>query len=78
MAKHEYRILSRKTEGGLATVVEEFLDAGWQLVGGIFIERQGKEPPVFYQAILRTTLSTPAMQIHIEDARETVNLYSKN
>ena len=67
MAKHEYRILSRSTEGDLADVVEGFLNAGWQTVGGMcihtekeFVEVQGyipteEEITKFYQAILRTT-----------------------
>ena len=37
MTKHEYRILSRDTQGKLADVVEEFLNAGWQLAGGVFV-----------------------------------------
>ena len=96
MAKHEYRILSRKTEGGLAAIVEEFLNAGWQLVGGVHIDRDvvstGREQIsdthyqqpkfetvlTFYQAILHVTNPRPVTEIHIEDAREVMDLYSEN
>ena len=91
MAKHEYRILSRKTEGGLAAIIEEFLDAGWQLVGGVFVHTQPEMVPYesgfgaekkdmtkFYQAITRSKDSRPVAQIHFEDAREVVDLYSEN
>lgn len=76
MAKHEYRILSRNTQGALADIVEEFLDNGWQLVGGLFIERQGKEPPVFYQAILRTSLASP--MVTVKTGHEEVVMYSED
>ena len=73
MAKHEYRILSRNTQGGLATVVKEFLDAGcWQLVGGVFVlksvEKTGVEmvPDTHYtQSTFKETLTFYQAILHV-------------
>ena len=90
MAKHEYRILSRRTKGGLAAIGEEFLNDGWQLVGGVsvrtekeYVQAQELYPVVeevvkFYQAITRSKDSRPVAHIHFEDTKEVVNLYSEN
>ena len=91
MAKHEYRILSRKTEGGLAAVVEEFLNDGWQLVGGVCIHTQPemvpyesgfgaekKETTSFYQAITRLWNPVPRAIGKVITADEEVLLYSEN
>lgn len=88
MAKHEYRILSRSTQGALVEIVEEFLDAGWQLVGGIvihdekeYVQAEGYDPVEeevvkFYQAILRVEHPRPMAEIRVAD--EEVVLYSEN
>ena len=54
MTQHDYRIISRKSQGALADAIDTFLNDGWQLVGGLFIEQRPDGSRLFYQAILRT------------------------
>ena len=91
MAKHEYRILSRRTEGGLAAIVEEFLNDGWQLVGGMFVHTQPEMVPYesgfgaekkdttkFYQAITRVWNPQPVAIGKVVTADEERIIYSEN
>jgi hypothetical protein len=90
MAKHEYRILSRRTEGGLAAIIEDFMNDGWQLAGGVFVhetteyaQAQGYDPVAekvtkFYQAITRLWNPVPRVIGKVVTANEEVLLYSEN
>ncbi len=90
MAKHEYRILSRNTQGALATVVESFLDGGWQLAGGVvirdekeYVQAEGYDPveevvTKFYQTILRTTYAPSLAKEAVMDHATGEVTYSEN
>ncbi len=90
MAKHEYRIISRRTEGALAKAIEGFLNSGWQLVGGVCVHTESEytqaegyaqtreEVTKFYQAITRSWNPAPPVIGKVITANEEVLIYSEN
>ena len=78
MAKHEYRIVTRKTQGDLAEAVEAFLNAGWQLAGGFFVEQRPDGSRIFYKDVLRITLAPSIGKEAVMDHVTGEVIYSEN
>ena len=63
---HEYIVITRKSTGELAKAVEDFMDAGFTLVGGLAI-RETDEGPIFCQALHNFSQERPIIQLRTEE-----------